>query len=74
MEGGDCLRSVSRLLAVTAHDLDFVGYHSLARILHLESDIFYQEGPDLVAETVGVEMTLHDISCALLQPAEFRVP
>jgi hypothetical protein len=48
----------ARPLAVTAHDLDLVRLHSLARILHLEGDILDQKGPDLVAETVSIEMAL----------------
>lgn len=49
---------VARPLAVAAHDSDLLRLYSLARVLHLERDIFDQEGPDFVAETVGVEMSL----------------
>lgn len=53
-----CLSLFARPLAVAAHDLDLVRLHSLARILHLEGDILDQKGPDLVAETVSIEMAL----------------
>ena len=48
---------LARTLAVAAHDLDLVGSDRL-RVLHLEGDILDQESPDLVAESVGIEMTL----------------
>jgi hypothetical protein len=62
------LLRISRPFAVTAHDLHLVRLHRLTRVLHLESDVLYQEGPDLVAETVGIKMTLCPVSIATSLP------
>lgn len=51
-----CL-GLARALAVTANDLDLIHRDRLV-ILHLEGNVFDQEGPDLVAETVGIQMAL----------------
>jgi hypothetical protein len=32
--------------------------HSLTRVLHLECNILDQESPDLIAEPIGIEMSL----------------
>ena len=48
---------LSRSLAVAADDLDLV-CHNLLCILHLERNVFDQECPYLVAEAVGIKMTL----------------
>jgi len=55
MVGVSCL---SWALAVAAHDLDFICMDRLAGIIHLEGDVLDQEGPDLIAEAVGIEMAL----------------
>lgn len=57
-------RRLARSLAIAAHDPDLVALHCLARILHLERNILDQESPDLVAEPVGIQMTLHCVSPA----------
>lgn len=44
------------LLGAAADDLDLVGVDG--GVLHLEGDVLDQEGPDLVAEAVGVEVSL----------------
>ena len=62
------LLRISRPFAVAAHDLDLVRLHRLTRVLHLESDVLYQEGPDLVAETVRIKMTLCPVSLATSLP------
>ena len=46
-----------RLLRITAHDLDFLR-RDIVLVVELEIDIFDEERPDLVAETVGIQMTL----------------
>lgn len=38
--------------------LDFVGRDDLPAVLHLEGDVSELEGPDLVAETVGIKASL----------------
>ena len=45
-------------LRVTADDLDPVGVH-LVRVVKLEVDILDNERPNVVAETVGIEVALH---------------
>lgn len=49
------------------HDLDLVGRDDLAAAVHLERDVLELEGPDLVAESVGIETSLCEetrrISC-----------
>lgn len=52
------LLRISRPFAVAAHNLDLIRLHRLTRVLHLECDVFDQKGPDLVAETVGIKVTL----------------
>lgn len=56
------LLGITRSLAVAAHDLDFIRLNRLARVLHLESNVLNQESPDLVAETICIEVTLPHIS------------
>lgn len=46
-----------RSLCVAAHDFDSVGLNSVL-IFELEADIFDKEGPDFIAETIGVQVTL----------------
>lgn len=53
---GGCL-GLTRALAVAADNLDLVGAHG-GLVVELESHIFDQEGPDLVAESVGIQMAL----------------
>ena len=53
----DLLR-IAWSFAVAANNLDLVGYHSLAGILHFEGDIFDEECPDLIAESVGIQVAL----------------
>lgn len=56
-----CCR-ISWLLAVAADNPDFVALNSLTRVLHLERNILDQERPNFVAEPVGIEMALDDVS------------
>lgn len=44
---------LSRALGIAANDLDSVGM-DVVRIVKLEVNIFNNEGPDFIAETVGV--------------------
>lgn len=44
-------------LRVTADNLDAVGVH-LIRVVELEVDVLDDECPDIVAETVGIEVAL----------------
>lgn len=44
------------LLGAAADNLDLVGVDS--GVLHLEGDVLDEEGPDLVAEAVSVEVPL----------------
>lgn len=46
-----------RLLRIAAHDLDLLS-RDIVLIVQLEIDIFDKEGPDFVAEAVGIQMTL----------------
>ena len=73
----DLLR-VAGSLAVAAHDLDLIRMDCLARVLHLECNILDQEGPDLIAEAVGIEMTLLFPSAFVptfaSQPPEVGIP
>lgn len=48
---------LSGSLAVTAHDLHFLGRNSCL-VVQLEVDILNQEGPNFVAESIGIEVTL----------------
>ena len=50
-------RSLRLLLALAGDDLDSLGL-DIVRVVQLELDVLDNEGPDLVAEPVGVEMTL----------------
>lgn len=44
-------------LRVHSYDLDAIGLE-IDSVIELEIDIFDNEGPDFVAEAVGIEMTL----------------
>jgi hypothetical protein len=59
LRGVICLtyRSLRLLLALTGNDLDSLGL-DIVRVIQLELDVLDNEGPDLVAEAVGVEMSL----------------
>lgn len=46
------------LLGAAAHDLDLVGIDHLAAVVKLERDVTDQEGPDFIAEAVGIERPL----------------
>ena len=50
-------RSLRLLLALTGHDLDSLGLDVVC-VVQLELNVLDNEGPYLVAETVGVEMSL----------------
>jgi hypothetical protein len=52
-----------RFLRSTAHYLDLVRLHCC--VLHLECYVFDEEGPDFVAEAVGVEVALGCVSDAV---------
>lgn len=45
-------------LSSTRYYLDFVGLDNLPTILHLEGYILQLEGPNFVAETVGIQGSL----------------
>jgi hypothetical protein len=47
----------ARALCVAADNLDTVGM-DLVRVVELEVDVFDNEGPDVVTETVGIEVAL----------------
>lgn len=49
---------VTGLLRIAAQDLDFIGHHSLATVLHLEGDVLDNKGPHLVTEAICVERAL----------------
>jgi hypothetical protein len=53
----DSALDFTRTLRVTADNLDSVGV-DLVRVVELEVDILDDERPDIVAETVGIEVTL----------------
>ena len=63
-------------LGVAADDLDLVRL-DITRVVKLEVDILDQERPNLVAETVGIEMTLclvtESASSPDRQPVRVRV-
>ena len=48
---------ISRLLRIAAHDLDLIRLHRVL-IVQLEIDILDQKCPDIIAEAVGIQMTL----------------
>ena len=50
-------RSLCLLLALAGDDLDSLSL-DIVRVIQLELDVLDNEGPDLVAEAVGVEMSL----------------
>ena len=49
--------SLPRPLGIATNDLNLIRLNR-RRILKLERDVLDQEGPDFVAEAVGIEMTL----------------
>ena len=49
--------SLCLLLALAGDDLDSLSL-DIVRVIQLELDVLDNEGPDLVAEAVGVEMSL----------------
>jgi hypothetical protein len=49
---------IPRSLAVAAHDFDLIRLHRLGGVVHLERNILDQKGPDLIAETVSIEVAL----------------
>lgn len=51
------LSLLSRLLGVAAHDFDPIRL-DVDRVVELEVDVFDQERPNIVTETVGIEMAL----------------
>lgn len=57
-----CLSCFSRSLCVAADDFDSIGLHSVL-IVELEADIFDKEGPDFIAESIGVQVTLATQEC-----------
>lgn len=54
---------ITRLLRITAHDLDFVG-GDIALIVKLEGDILDKKGPDIVAEAICIQVTLQVLQSA----------
>lgn len=53
---------LARSLCVAAHDFDSIGLHSVL-VVELEADIFDKEGPDFIAEPIGVQVTLPTQEC-----------
>ena len=53
-DNSSCL---SRAFTIAAHNLHLIGVDG-SLIVEFESNVFNQEGPNFVAETVSVEMTL----------------
>lgn len=51
--------ALARTLGVAADNLDLVRHDNLAAIVELEVDVLDQEGPHLIAETVGIERALY---------------
>ena len=51
--------SLSRLLRVTADNLDLIRLDLLAVVVQLEGDVFDEESPNFVAESVGIEASLY---------------
>jgi hypothetical protein len=58
------LLRISRPFTVAAHDLDLIRLYRLTRVLHFEGDVLDQKGPDFIAETVGIKVTLCPVSIA----------
>lgn len=52
------LLALARLLGVAAYDLDLVRRDGVAAAVHLKGDVLDQEGPNLVAEPIGIEAAL----------------
>jgi hypothetical protein len=50
-------RSLCLLLALAGHNLDSLGLDVVC-VVQLELDVLDNEGPDLVAEAVGIEVSL----------------
>jgi phage gp45-like len=48
---------LARLFAIHGHDLHFIRVQA-GGIIELECDVFDDEGPDVVAKAVGVQMAL----------------
>lgn len=51
-------RALARLLGVAANNLDLVRRDGRTAIVHLECDILDEEGPDFVAESIGIKTSL----------------
>ena len=49
---------LTRLLGVTAHNLDLVRWYIIL-IIELEIDVFDKECPDFIAKAIGIEVALH---------------
>jgi hypothetical protein len=52
------LGSIALRLRSTRYYLDLVRRNNLAAVLHLEGDVLQLEGPDFVAEAVGIQTSL----------------
>ena len=57
--GGLLLPGLDGVAVLAGDDLDFRRGDELVR-LHLEGSVLHDESPDVVAQTVGVQMTLRD--------------
>lgn len=53
-----CSLWITWLLRIAAHDFDFLGLH-VVLVVKLEVDVFDEESPDVIAETIGIQMALH---------------
>lgn len=68
------LLTLARTLRVAADDLDLVRVDDVAAVVELELYVLDEEGPDLVAETVGIERALYThtksslSACSLYRP------
>ena len=52
------LLALAGFLGVAAYNLDLIGLYSWLATVHLEVDVLDEEGPDFVAESVGIQTSL----------------
>ncbi len=61
---------LSRLLRITAHNLDLLRRHGIL-VIQLKVDVLDQERPNFVAEAVSVKMALRQSAIAPLPGTSF---
>jgi hypothetical protein len=69
----DSALGFTRTLRVTADNLDPVGV-DLVRVVELKVDVFDYECPDIIAETVGIEVTLQRQRISLCASCSYNAP